>query len=109
MRPDFVESVDPVRALDFNMSQVPEEKNVLDPDSDTVESVDFVCALGFSFFDHWSRFRPVLATTLPPGSRPPCDECGAPPVIVAGDRGLCGRCASQMMDADSEGDSDDSD
>ena len=46
--------------------------------------------------------RPVMASTLPPRSRPPCDGCGAPPVIVAGDRGLCGRCASLMMDADAQ-------
>ena len=70
-----------------------------DPESETGPH-DFPCRHGL---------RPVLAATLPPGSRPPCDVCGAPPVIVAGDRGLCGRCASQMMDAEAQGASDDSD
>ena len=59
--------------------------------------------------DSGSDSGPVMASTLPPRSRPPCGGCGAPPVIVAGNRGLCGRCATRMMDVDPGSVSDDSD
>ena len=52
----------------------------------------------------------LLAQSLPPRQRPPCDGCGDAPFIVVEGHGLCRRCATRVMYADGvacDSDSDD--
>ena len=56
------------------------------------------------------RCSPIMAQSLPPSQRPPCDGCGDAPFIVVEGHGLCRRCATRVMYADGvacDSDSDD--